>query len=341
MASGMALAACAPKAVSQPAPRAVPPLKSIAPFPIGTCIQAEQLDDPAYAALVAAQTSQLTPEWQMKMEYIVQADGSYRFDAPDRIAAFCADHGMRLFGHTLVWYAENLPYFEKLQGPAFQDAFERYIDTVVGRYKGRIVAWDVVNEQVMDDGSGLRDTLWSQRLGGQVPHMKLAYDLAHAADPAATLFLNDYYLERTPKKRATFLRLAEDLLKAGAPLMGLGTQTHLIADLAPGAITAAVKDLASLGLKLRISEMDVSVAQAAGFVSLRADLEKKQAALYAEAADAFMALRAAQRFDFTFWGLEDGKSWLRKYSDADTPLLFDDAGQPKSCAAIWEAAVRG
>jgi endo-1,4-beta-xylanase len=123
--------------------------------------------------------------------------------------------------------------------------------------------------------------------------------------------------------------------------MGLGTQTHLIADLAPGAITAAVKDLASLGLKLRISEMDVSVAQAAGFVSLRADLEKKQAALYAEAADAFMALRAAQRFDFTFWGLEDGKSWLRKYSDADTPLLFDDAGQPKSCAAIWEAAVRG
>src|SRR5271155_2981089 len=91
---------------------------------------------------------------------------------------------------------------------------------------------------------------------------------AHAADRDAVLFLNDYNLESNPKKRATFMGLAEALLKAGAPLMGVGTQTHVNADLAPGAITAAVRDLASLGLKVRISEMDVSLSRAQGPINV-------------------------------------------------------------------------
>ena len=340
LASALALAACNPKAIGQPR-QALAPLKSVAPFPVGTCIQAAQLDDPAFAALVAAQVSQLTPEWELKMEYVVQEGGGYRFEAPDRIAAFCADHALRLFGHTLVWHQQKPAYFERLLGDAgaFRAAYAAYITAVVGRYKGRIVAWDVVNEQVTDDGAGWRDTLWSQALG-QLEHMRLAYKLAHAADPGAALFLNDYNLESDPKKRAMFLRLAEALLKAGAPLTGLGTQTHVAADLAPGAITAAVRDLASLGLKVRISEMDVSLARAQGLVNSRADLQRKQAALYAEAAEAMASLPAQQRFDFTFWGLEDSKSWLRRENPADAPLLFDGAGRPKPAAAAWEQALR-
>ena len=336
--AGFALAACAPKARGQ-APLSLPPLKSVAPFPVGTCIQADQLDDPNFAALVVAQTSQMTPEWELKMEYIVQADGSYRFDAPDRIAAFAADHGMRLFGHTLVWYYEKPDAFVRLDGAAFRDAYAAYISAVVGRYKGRAVAWDVVNEQVADDGHTLRDSLWSQRLG-QIEHMRLAYELAHAADPDAVLFINDYSLEANPAKRATFMAMAESLLKAGAPLMGVGTQTHVPADLAPGAITAAIKDLASLGLKVRISEMDVSLVRAAGLVNSRADLEKRQAALFAEAAEAYAAMPSHQRFDFTFWGLEDSQSWLVRENAVDTPLLFDNSGRPKPAAAAWEAALR-
>ena len=338
VAAGLALAACAPRAESQP-PVAIRPLKAAAPFPVGSCIQAAQLDDPALAALFAAQVSQLTPEWELKMEYVVLPDGGYRFDAPDRIAAFAADNGMRFFGHTLVWYYEKPDFFARLEGGAFRDAYAAYIQAVVGRYRGRAVAWDVVNEQVTEEGEGLRDSLWSQRLG-QLEHMQLAYDLAHAADPAATLFLNDYYLESKPKKRATFLKLAESLLKAGAPLMGLGSQTHLSADLPPGAITAALKDIASLGLKVRVSEMDVSLARVPGLVNSRPDLERKQMALYAEAAEAFSALPRRQQFDFTFWGLEDGQSWLVRENPADTPLLFNSAGRPKPAAAAWEAALR-
>jgi endo-1,4-beta-xylanase len=205
------------------------------------------------------------------------------------------------------------------------------VQTVAGRYRGRVVGWDVVNEAVTDDGAGWRDSLWSQRLG-QLDHMRIAYDLAHAADPGAVLFLNDYNLETNPKKRATFLGLAEALLKAGAPLGGLGTQTHVPADLAPGAMTETLKELASLGLKVRISEMDVSLA--AGGVA------QQQARVYAEAAEAFAALPAHQRFDFTFWGLEDSQSWLRRENASDKPLLFDGQGRAKPAAQAWEAALR-
>jgi endo-1,4-beta-xylanase len=340
LAAPLALTACGSRALSEPSPL-IPPLKAAAPFPVGTCIQSAQLDDPGYAGLVAAQVSQLTPEWELKMEYVVQADGSYRFDAPDRIAAFAADRGLRLFGHTLVWYAQAPPAFQRLASDpaAFRDAFSAYVTNVVGRYKGRIVGWDVVNEQIDDDGSTWRSSLWSQALG-QLDHMRMAYELAHAADPGAMLFLNDYNLESDPKKRASFLRLAEALLKAGAPLQGLGSQTHVAADLPPGAITTTIRELASLGLRVRISEMDVSLARAHGLVNARAELDRRQAALYAEAAAAYAGLPAAQRFDVTFWGLEDGRSWLKRENEADAPLLFDDDGRAKPAAAAWEAAFR-
>jgi endo-1,4-beta-xylanase len=335
--SAVALAACGRRASSQPPPLPrpsdLPPLKRVAPFPVGTCITASQLDDPSFAGFVASEISQLTPEWELKMEYVVQADGSYRFDAPDRIAAFASDHGLRFFGHTLVWYAQGPDAFARLEGGAFRDAFAAYVTSVVGRYKGRAVAWDVVNEAVAEDGDGWRDSLWSQRLG-PLEHMRLAYQLAHAADLGAALFLNDYNLESNPRKRATFLKLAEALLRAGAPLSGLGTQTHVAADLAPGAIAAALKDLASLGLKVRISEMDVSLSRASG-----GDLERRQAALYAEAAEAFASLPAGQRFDVTFWGLRDSQSWLRREHADDAPLLFDDQDRPKAAAAAWERAL--
>ena len=235
----------------------------------------------------------------------------------------------------LIWYAQGPDAFARLEGGALSRRLRAYIAAVVGRYKGRAVAWDVVNEAVAEDGDGWRDSLWSQRLG-PLEHMRLAYQLAHAADPAAALFLNDYNLESNPRKRATFLKLAEALLSAGAPLSGLGTQTHVAADLAPGAITAALTDLASLGLMVRISEMDVSLSRASG-----GDLERRQAALYAEAAEAYAALPAAQRFDFTLWGLRDSQSWLRRENAGDAPLLFDDQDRPKAAAAAWELALKG
>jgi len=338
-----ALAACQRPARGQPsAPVRLAALRDASPFPIGTAIQAEQLDDPALAALVEREVTQVTPEWQMKMEYILQADGGLRFDAPDRIAAFAKARGLRLFGHTLVWYAQRPAAFERLDAAptTFRKAYGDYIGAVVGRYRGRAVGWDVVNEAVAEDGAGWRPSLWSERLG-DFEHMRLAFELAHAADPDAVLFLNDYNLESLPPKRATFLRLAEALLKAGAPLGGLGSQTHLAADLPPGAITAALREVASLGLAVHISEMDVSIARAGGLLASRDALTARQVALYAEGARAFADLPQAQRFAITLWGLRDRDSWLTRENPGDTPALFDDQGRAKPAAAAFEAGLRG
>jgi endo-1,4-beta-xylanase len=337
----LALAACQRRADAQPAPADLPPLRTLAPFPVGTCVQAAQLDDPELSALIAAQASQLTAEWEMKMEYIVRDDGSFRFDAPDRIAAFARANGQRLFGHTLVWYAQKPPGFARLDETRapFAQAYRNYILAVVGRYQGLAAGWDVVNEAVAEDGEGWRDSLWAQRLG-KLDHMVAAYHHAREADATVPLFLNDYNLESNPKKRATYLKLAEALLKAGAPLSGLGTQTHIAADLPAGALTAAIRDLASLGLPIHVSEMDVSLTRAQGLFKDPADLRARQARLYAEAAEAFSALPAHQRFAFTLWGLRDRDSWLKRENKADTPILFDDAGRPKPAAAAWARALR-
>ena len=341
--SALALSACGPKnAQGQSVPADLPPLKTVAPFRVGTCVQAMHLADPAMATLLAREVSQLTPEWEMKMEYIVQPDGSFRFDAPDRIAAFARAHGMGLLGHTLIWYAQAPPAFEQLDESriSFVDAYRNYILAVAGRYRGQVVGWDVVNEAVAEDGHGWRDSLWARKLG-DFEHIALAYRTAREADPQAPLLLNDYNLEYNPTKRATFLKLAERLLASGAPLTGLGTQMHVAADIAPGQIREMMRDLASLGLPVHVSELDVSLTRAENKLLGRAELLRRQTAVYAEAAEAFMSLPQRQRFAFTLWGLRDGDSWLKKENAADAPAPFDDAGRPKAGAAALVEAFRG
>jgi endo-1,4-beta-xylanase len=336
LAGALAMAAGGCRAQSPPPSIGpVPPLKSLAPFPVGCCASVAELNDPAFSDLFLRHFSQLTPEWEMKMEYILKEDGTFRFDRPDAIAAFCRRHGVRLYATTLIWYAQKPVAFQKIdgQGKAFADAYRNYILAVAGRYRGQSVGWDVVNEPTAEEGEGLRECLWSRNLG-QLDYMRRAFDHAREADPDAVLFINDYNLETKPRKRATFMRLIEDLLKSGAPIGGVGTQTHIPADLAPGAVSTAIRELASFGLPIHVSEIDVSLKRARGLMSNDADLRRRQAGLYREAAEAFSALPPRQRFAFTVWGLRDRDSWLRSKSENpsppwDEPLLFDDAGQAK------------
>jgi len=344
--SGLALAACDRAARGQPParPAALPPLKAVAPFPVGSSVATDQIADPGFAALFAANFSQLTPEWEMKMERVLKPDGGFDFAAADRIAGFAAATGARLHGHTLIWYAQDeAPAFRRIDGsPGFENAYRNYILAVAGRYRGRAVGWDVVNEAVAEDGEGYRDCLWSRNLGPD--YVAKAFGYAREADPGAVLFLNDYNLENLPKKRATFLRLAERLLAQGAPLGGLGSQTHLSMDTPPGAVRAAVADLARLGLPIHISELDVSTRSDRPSLMSPADRLERQARLVGEAAEALAALPAGQRYAFTAWGVRDKDSWLirppRGNPGEDHPLLFDDAGRPKPAAAAFAAAVR-
>ncbi len=339
MASGLALAACGREpATAQPIPE--PPLKSLAPFPIGTCVRAPELADPAYGDLAARHFSQLTAEWEMKMEYVVQPDGSFRFDRADAIAAFARAHGMRLFGHTLVWYANEPDGFVKLDESrqSFEGALRNYVTAMVGRYRGLAAGWDVVNEPVMENGEGWRESLWTRKLG-QIGHFKVAFEAAKAADPDTVLFINDYHLESRPAKLRSYLQLIERLLAEGVPLGGIGCQTHCWSELAPGAITATLKALAGFGLPIHLSEMDVSVVQG-GMLANRAEAEQRQARLYGEAVEAFAALPERQQFAFSIWGLRDRDSWLKRENASDTPLLFDDQGRPKPAFSAVVDALR-
>ena len=340
---GLALGACGrngdAQARGEPAAPPPPSLKATAPFAVGCAVTLQHLNDPNDAALLVRHFSQITAEWEMKMEYILPDDGGFRFDAPDAIAALARDHGVRLFGHNLIWYAQAAPAFARIDGQpkAFADAYRNYILAVAGRYRDQAVGWDVVNEPVLDDGSGLRDCLWSRNLGG-TDYIRRALDHAHEADPGAVLLINDYNLESLPRKRATFMRLIETLLKAGAPISGIGTQTHLATDLPAGTVTAAMRDLASLGLPIHVSELDISLNRDQGLLSSAHDKPARQYRLAHETAEAFAALPPAQRFGFTLWGLRDSESWLRSPKENptapwDTPLAFDDAGRAKPMLA--------
>jgi endo-1,4-beta-xylanase len=344
LASAAALAACRGRTdTAQAQPRGpAPALKSLAPWPVGCTVMTGELAEPAFANLLTRHFSQLTPEWEMKMEYILKDDGGFRFDRPDAIAAFAREHGMRLYGTTLAWYSQDPVAFKRLDGSGqpFADAYRNYILAVVGRYRGQAAGWDTVNEPVTGDGEGLRECLWSRNLG-QEDYMVRAFEHAAEADPDALLFINEYDLENIPKKRATFMRLVERLLMRGAPVKGIGTQSHIAANLAPGEVTRTIKELAGFGLPIHVSELDVSLNRGAGPLSDRIDLEARQARLYGEAADAFAALPDKLRFAFTVWGLRDKDSWLRSHAENpsppwDTPLLFDDRGAAKS--GLWAIA---
>lgn len=332
-AAALPVAACERPALSQ-ASAPPPALRRIAPFPVGTCLQTPQIQDAAAVALLTRQFSQVTPEWEMKMERIVRDDGSFDFSAADAIAGFARDNGLRLYGTTLIWYAQRPPAFERLDTAraSFGQAYRNYILAVAGRYRGQAVGWDVVNEPVSEDGTGLRDSLWSERLG-QDEHMLRAFDHAAEADPDAVRFINDYNLESNPAKRATFMRLIERLLARGAKIGGIGCQSHIDIDLPAGASATAIRELAGFGLPIHLSELDISLGRRPLDLRSRAERLRIQAERAAEVAEAFCALPARQRFAFTVWGLRDADSWLRHPPNAgdgrDAPLLFDDSGQPK------------
>ncbi|MDO1558071.1 endo-1,4-beta-xylanase [Brevundimonas sp. 2R-24] len=331
-----ALAACGAGA-SKPSPQTLAPLKDAASFPLGLAAMTGQFDDGGWTQVARTHFDRITPEWEMKMEAILLEDGGLDFSRSDQLVARARQMGLGVFGHALIWYAQGGPSFEALADrPAeFRRAYRGYIARVMGRYRGQVTGWDVVNEPIRDDGSGLRDCLWSRALG-QDGYIIEAFEAAREADPDVPLFLNDYNLESNPAKRRSFLTLAERLLRAGAPLSGLGTQTHIDCDLPDGAIRQTVRELAALGLPVHVSEIDVSTD---------AGDPARQPRLFAEAVEAMGDLPPAQRFGVTVWGARDRDSWLRRGGEhnplsPDRPLLFDDDGRPKPAAQAFAAALR-
>lgn len=282
----------------------------------------------------------LTAENEMKFERLHPAEGTYTFEAADEIAAFARENGKKLRGHTLVWHNQTPDWvFEDGHGGSANREtvlarMKAHIDTVVSRYKGTIYCWDVVNEAVTDDGEEwLRPSKWLHTVGEDF--IAQAFRFAHEADPDAQLYYNDYN-ECNPGKREKIYRLVKSLQEQGAPIHGIGLQGHWsLFDPSLDEIRAAIERYASLGVKLQITEMDVSMF---AFDDRRTDLSaptdemlRLQEQRYGQFFRLFRDYKDVLT-GVTFWGAADDYTWLDYFpvrGRKNWPLLFDTNQQPK------------
>jgi GH35 family endo-1,4-beta-xylanase len=304
-------------------------------------------------ALVRGHFGVVTPENCMKPGPVHPAEDTWRFERPDALVKWCAENRLAVHGHTLVWHAQTNPwFFAGGDKEAVTRRMKGHISVLVGRYKGKVRGWDVVNEAINDRGDAetaraenLRNSQWLRALGPE--YIPLAFKFAHDADPDAKLYYNDYGIEVGPKHDSSMV-LLKRLLKEGAPVHGVGIQGHWsTANVPYAALDKAIADYASLGLKVSITELDVTIRGAAGgqFGPGRprgevkppsAEDLKAQADAYARLFAIFIKHKdAIERV--TFWGLSDRRTWRF----GQHPLLFDADNRPKPAyAAVIDALLR-
>jgi endo-1,4-beta-xylanase len=335
---GAPAAAPAAAGAAAAAPRSAPvaPLRAAAEAAhrrIGTALMSSRLDSARVRSLVANSFDSLTPENEMKWQTVEPRPGAFSFAAADRLVTFAAEHQMRMRGHTLVWHSQLAPWVKDLTGEALRAAMVRHVRGVVGHYRGRVAAWDVVNEAIADGpGGDLRADSPFTALGPTF--IDQAFRVAHEVDPAAQLFYNDYEIEGegTAKADAAFA-LCRRLKDAGVPIAGVGFQMHLDPRHLPGAdsLRRNMQRFADLGLAVEITEMDVPVGEIPGAMDQKLE---RQRAIAHDVVAACVAVEGCTAV--TFWGLTDGDSWLEdphwgalRGRLPHHALLFDNAYQPK------------
>jgi len=321
---------------------------------IGVAISQRQFDgvDTAAVDIITKQFNQISPENALKFQATQPAADRYTFEAADRYVQFGLDRHMQVVGHNLVWHSQTGAWvFQGADGkPADRDTLlarmRDHIRTVVGRYKGKIHGWDVVNEAVDEDGS-MRKSPWQVGIGDD--YVAKAFEFAHEADPAAELYYNDFDLEK-PAKRAAVIRLVHDLQTRKLRIDGIGNQAHWRLD-TPGIdeIEEALVDLHGTGLKVMYSELDINLLPNTprgadpGLADpyrngLPEEVQQQLARRYADVFGLFLKHRDAVT-RITFWGLSDADSWLNR-GRMNYPLLWDRQRHPKPAFAAVADALR-
>lgn len=303
---------------------------------VGAAVQSGYLADGRYSSVLSRHFNYLTAEYEMKWATIEPAQGSRNFSPGDNIVGYGQANGMDIKGHTLVWHGSAPGWLNSLSPADFRTAFEAHIRAVGEHFRGRLYAWDVVNEAIADSGTGLRDTIFRQKLGDN--YIADAFRLAHQADPQALLFYNDYSGEGLNAKSNRIYDLVSGLKAQGVPIDGVGLQMHITASNPPGesAVASNMRRLAELGLLVNISEMDVRIRDLPGTPQTKLDAQK---AVY----KSMVAVCVAEpRCDaVTFWGFTDAHSWIDAQFGADDPLLFDDQYAPKPAFyGVFDAFMR-
>ncbi|MBN2273952.1 MAG: endo-1,4-beta-xylanase [Bacteroidales bacterium] len=326
-------------------------------FLIGVSVDTYQILKPDSLAqdFIKMHFNAVTAENAMKWERIHPLPGQYTFMLADSIVDFAVRNGMAVIGHTLVWHAQTPSWvFEDSTGnlltrDSLLAVLKDHVLTVVGRYKGRIKGWDVVNEALNEDGS-MRKSKWMEIIGED--YVEKAFEYAHEADPDAELYYNDYNIE-LPGKREGAIKLIKDLQAKGIKVGGLGIQGHWHMDFPSlGTIDTSLNDFGELGLQVMITEFEVNVLPERELSIVGAEIS--QTAEYMASVDPYadglpdsvqqqLADRYAGIFNLfvkhndkvsrvTFWGIHDGYSWKNNWpirGRTNHPLLFDRQYQPK------------
>lgn len=313
---------------------------------IGGAASAADLQNPKFVSLISREFSALTAHRDMMPALLVDDEGHYTFEAGDAVAQFAQEHGMAFYGHMLTWQHLSRDWFfqDKAGNPLPREQalanLKGFITTVVQHYRGKVKAWDVVNEAISDEpGEYLRDIPIRRAIGDDF--ILKAFQFAHEADPDVELYYNDYNIE-LPEKRAKTLRLLRELRAAGARVDAVGIQGHWMLDSTksdPKVISDAIREFNDAGFEVIVTELDVDVlprtVSGANMQTvehgpdpypdgLPEEIQQQLAKRYAEIFDAILEPGVVKMI--TFWGVYDGKSWLNNFPvkrRTNYPLLFD------------------
>lgn len=300
-----------------------------------------------FQRILASEFDSLTPENDMKWESIHPEPDVYDFEGADAIVAFAKANRQEVRGHTLLWHSQNSPWVTEASATwtcdEARDVLEDHITTVVGRYAGEIYEWDVANEIFQDewDNGGVRlrteaNPFLKACADDPVALIGDAFRWAHAADPEAVLFLNDYNAEGINTKTDAYYALAQELLADGVPLHGFGAQGHLSLqyDFDPS-MQANFERFAALGLKVAVTEADVRMP-----LGEDGEPTAEQIALQAERFDAMLeaCLNVAACTSFTVWGFDDARSWVPGvFPEGYATIMTEDFEKKPSYDALLES----
>ncbi|QFZ20938.1 1,4-beta-xylanase [Saccharothrix syringae] len=284
----------------------------------GAAIAAGRLGDSTYVNILNREFNSVTPENEMKMDATEPNQGQFTFTNGDRIANHALSRGMKVRGHTLAWHAQQPGWMQRMEGSALRQALVNHISRVASYYKGKIYAWDVVNEAFADGGSGGRRDSNLQRTGND--WIEVAFRTARAADPGAKLCYNDYNTDGINAKSTGIYNMVRDFKSRGVPIDCVGFQSHLT-NSAPSDYQANLQRFADLGVDVQITELDISGSN--------------QANAYAAVTRACLAV--ARCTGITVWGIRDSDSWRT----GQNPLLFDASGNKKAAYTSVLNALNG
>ncbi|MDF2645444.1 MAG: 1,4-beta-xylanase [Paenibacillus sp.] len=307
-------------------------------FDIGAAVTPQTIH--SQLDLLRRHYNSVTAENQMKFAEIHPERERYSFDEADKIVKYALSEGKKVRGHTLVWHNQTPDWvFEGEDGESatreqLLTEMERHIHNVVTRYKGAVYAWDVVNEAIEDSTDiYLRKSKWLQLIGED--YIAKAFEYAHHADPNALLFYNDYN-ETNPVKREKIYTLVKTLKEQGTPIHGIGMQGHWnIHGPSLDEIRDTIERYASLGVKLHITELDLSVFEhndrRTDLTEPTAEMLQLQAGRYEQIFNLFRSYQEVIS-SVTFWGAADDHTWLDHFpvkNRKNWPFLFDCKQQPK------------